>query len=182
MLLEVCCLRECVGSEHKLLAGNSKAFLRPELVFLQTCCHIQQAFIVDGDSVVSNVILAGVGEEIVVDDADVAIGLPDKLQRLIDVLHFVVVRVGNAVGRNETVDAEGTIVGLVAKVATVGEILHTILLLENALIHPVPNGSATDGGVIIDHVPVLLEVAHRVTHRMGVFTHHEGTVGNLFCF
>ena len=108
-------MREGVGREHKLLAGNSKAFLRPEFVFFQTGCHIQQAFTVDGDGVVSDVILAGGGEAVMVDDADIAVGFPDKLQRLIDVLHLIVVGVGDAVRCNETIDAEGTIVGLVAK-------------------------------------------------------------------
>ena len=35
------------------------------------------------------------------------------------------------------------------------------------------------GGVGIDNIPVFLEVTHRVTHSMGIFAHHKGTVGNL---
>ena len=54
-----------------------------------------------------------------VDDADGAIGLSDKLQGLIDVLHLVVVRMWRTVRRNQSIDAEWSVVRLVAKVATV---------------------------------------------------------------
>ena len=54
-----------------------------------------------------------------VDDADSAVGLANELQGLVHMLHLIVVRMRRAVGRNESVDAECAVVGLVAEVATV---------------------------------------------------------------
>ena len=77
--------------------------------------------------VVGDVVFTRVGEAVVVDDADL-VTLFHELQRLIDVLHFVVMRMRLAVGSNQTIKAEGSIVGLVAKITTIKEIpLHTPL-------------------------------------------------------
>ena len=48
-----------------------------------------------------------------------------------------------------------------------------------ALIHPVPDGSTHDAGVGIDHIPVLLQIATGITHRMGIFAHHKGFVADF---
>ena len=63
-------------------------------------------------------IFFNVGEEVAVDDANGGI-FPYELQRLVNVLHLVVVGMGLAVRRNQTVDAERAIVRLVTKIATV---------------------------------------------------------------
>ena len=49
-----------------------------------------------------------------------------------------------------------------------------------SLVHPIPNGSTTDAGVGIDDIPVLLQVAHRIAHGVGIFAHHEGLVLHRF--
>ena len=65
-----------------------------------------------------------------------------------------------AVRRNEAVDVEVPVVGLVSKVTTVCPTLYTIIFLDKPLVHPVPDDGTSDAGVGIDDIPVLLKVAH----------------------
>ena len=111
--------RKYIRRKNELFAGNDKAFLSPRLVLLQTGCDIQQALAVDSDGIAGDVVLAGIGKAVVVDDTDI-IAIEHKLQRLIHMLHLIIVGMGLAVGSNQTVDAERTIVRLVAKVASIG--------------------------------------------------------------
>ena len=93
-------------------------------------------------------------------------------------LHFIVVRMRLAVWRQQSVDAEGVEVGLVAVVAAIGEEFHSVLLLDKSLVHPVPDGGAGDAGVGIDHIPVFLQVAHGVAHGMGILACYQ----RFLCF
>ena len=99
-----------------------------------------------------------------------------------------------AVGCQKPVEAEGAIVGLVTEVATVcPELVRlqrqlggwsqwtSIYGLCDALIHPIPDGCSADAGIVVDDIPILLEVAHRVAHGMSIFAHHEGAVGHFLC-
>ncbi len=63
-------------------------------------------------------IFVDAGKEIAVDNAD-AVTFLHELQRLIDVLHLIVVRMRLAVRRNQSVDAERAVIRFVAKVASV---------------------------------------------------------------
>ena len=126
-----------------------------------------------------------------VDDADSPLGLPDKLQRLIHVLHLVVMRMRRAVRCHQSVDAERPVVRLVAEVATIKESPPYgprggfITMRQNtcvplggrkggqSLVHPVPDGGTGDAAVVIDDVPVLLQITHRVTHGVGIFAGNE---------
>ena len=77
--------------------------------------------------IVGDVVFTRVGEAVVVDDADL-VTLFHELQRLIDVLYLVVMRMRLAVGSNQAIEAEGSVVGLVAKITTIKEIpLHAPL-------------------------------------------------------
>ena len=116
-------------------------------------------------------IFVDISEAVAVDDAD-GITFFNELQRLIDVLHLVIMRMGRAIRGHESVDAEWSVVRLIAKVSAIG----IIAVALEALIHPVPDGSATDTAVGIDHIPVLLQIAHRVTHGMSIFAHHKRLV------
>ena len=89
---------------------------------------------------------------------------------LIDLLHFVVLCFGAEVGAHDTVHAEHTVVGFVAEVAAVAPVglSRFAVVVDNGLVHPVPDG-ATDEMVRAFHgLPVVHEVAHGVTHRVGV--------------
>ena len=145
-----------------------------------------------GKQFIGVVILVEIGEEVAVDEPDAALVTVEcKRDGLIDVLHLIIVRVGSAVGCQKPVEAEGAIVRLVAKVTAV---CPKLVLLQrqigrwsqrtsvdglcNALIHPVPDGCSADAGVVVDDIPILLEVAHRIAHGMSIFTHHEGAVSH----
>ena len=47
------------------------------------------------------------------------------------------------------------------------------------MVHPVPDGGTGDTAVGVDHIPILLEVAHRVAHGVGIFTGDERFFGFL---
>jgi hypothetical protein len=86
------------------------------------------------------------GEGIAVDDADEGIALLHELDGLIDVLRLVVMGMERAVGGDETVDAEWSVVGLVAKVAAIEVIdlmtIYYLTIYVKTLVHPVPDGGA----------------------------------------
>ena len=99
---------------------------------------------------------------------------------------------GSAIGSEEAIEAEWSIVGFVTKVTTIRPELVSLFLqfgrraqrrtvnrLCNALIHPVPHGGSTNAAVGIDDIPIFLQVANGVTHCMGILTHHKGFVGHF---
>ena len=168
-------LGEGIGREHELLARHGESFLRPGFVLLQAGGDVQQALSVDGNGIPRDLIFVDVRETVVVDHADV-IPVPDELQGLIDIPHLVVVGMRRPVGRQQPVDAERPVGGLVAEIAAVSPVFDAVLLLQQPLVHPVPDGGAADGRIGIDDVPILLQVAHRIAHGVGIFAHDEGTV------
>ena len=141
----------------------------------QTGIDIQHRFVVVFNRIAGNLIFAGVGEVVAVDNADGAVSFTDELQRLIDILHFVVVRMWLTVWGNQSVDAEWPVIGFISKIAAIG----VIAVALQSLVHPVPDGGTTDAGVSIDDIPVLLQVAAGVSHGVGIFAHHERLVGDL---
>ena len=98
----------------------------------------------------------------------------DILQYL---LHFVDVRVRGAVGSNQAV---GTEVGVVddaykSHVAAKSPDVALVLVLDGKrLVHPVPNETALQLVVLVNQVPVVLEVTYTVTHGMGIFAENHG--------
>ena len=104
-----------------MFAGDRKTFRGPRLIFFQTGCDVQQLLAIYGDSVIGDVIFGGVGEAVVIDDAYQPVGVPDKLQGLIDMLHLVVMRMRPSVRCYKSVDTESSVVGPVAEVATIEE-------------------------------------------------------------
>ena len=80
-----------------------------------------------------------------------------------------------AIWKNQPVNAETAVVGLVAEIAAVGIPFLTLIRdLPDALVHPVPDETALQTRIGLDDVPVLFEVAGAVAHRMGIFGHDEG--------
>ena len=119
-------------------------------------------------------VFVDLGEEIAIDDADEGITLLQELQRLIDILYLVIMRMGLAIGGYQTIDTESIEVWLVAEITTIG----IIAVFKQSLIHPIPDGSTDNAGVGIDHIPILLQIATGVAHGMGILAHHEGFVGH----
>ena len=121
-------------------------------------------------------ILVDTGEIVSVDDPD-AVTLLYELQGLVHILHLVVVRMRCAVGCQQTIDAEGIEVRLVAIVATIRPKSLITFFLQESLVHPVPDGSTYNAAIGIDHIPVFLQITHRVTHGVGVFTGNHWFLG-----
>ncbi len=98
---------------------------------------------------------------------------------LVDLAHLEVVGVRRAVRRDEAVEQEVDVARrprrpVVAAVrperAPVGG------ARREPLVHPVPDEAALQLGMRIDHVPVVLQVADAVAHRVRVFAHDERPV------
>ena len=99
---------------------------------------------------------------------------PDWLQNLF-VFPQTGVRFGG--GADQAVETEVSVVGLVAKVAAIGEPFRPVIREPaNALIFPVPDKAALEARVLVDGVPIFFQVAGAVTHRMGIFTHDNRAV------
>ena len=98
----------------------------------------------------------------------------DILQYL---LHFVDVRVWGAVGSNQAV---GTEVGVVddaykSHVAAKSPDVALVLVLDGKrLVHPVPNETALQLVVLVNQVPVVLEVSYTVAHGMCILAKNHG--------
>ena len=119
---------------------------------------------------------------------------PFEVDRLIEILHFVIMRMRRAVGSNQSIQHEVSVVRLVTEVTSVCPKLVGLQLkrrrwtertaidrLGDALVHPVPNGSTHDAGVGIYHIPILLQIAHRIAHSMTVLTHDKWAVADSLC-
>jgi len=113
---------EDVGREHELLASQHKSLLSPGLVMAQTGSDIKKHLAIDAQRIVGDIILAGVGKAVTVDDRDSAISSTDEGQRLIDMLHLIIMRMRCAVGPHEAIDAEGAIVGTIAEISSIKEL------------------------------------------------------------
>ena len=90
---------------------------------------------------------------------------------LVDLLHLVVLRFRRQVGVHHTVEAEGAVVGLVAEVTAIGDeaVARLFVIVVDAVVNPLPDGTATEEVGRLDSVPVVHKVARGVTHRVAVF-------------
>ena len=81
-------------------------------------------------------------------------------------------------GEEDTVHTEHTAVGLVAEVASVGQVAVARLrvVVVERLVHPVPDGGSAEEVGRLDSFPVVDEVAHGITHRVSVFRYVEGVL------
>ena len=113
---------------------------------------------------------------------------------LVNLLHFKILSLRREIWAHHTVHTEHSVVGLIAKVATIRPVVgcrgktfdsilavHLILRvlhLIHSLVHPVPNGATHHIIGAFDSIPIVLEIAHGVTHRMGIL----GDVERIFGF
>ena len=96
---------------------------------------------------------------------------------LIVIAYLVGMGIQSAVRSDDTIAVEVIIRGrILAIVAAIGKDGATRdgTLVAHTLVHEVPNVAALVLGILADDVPVLLETAHGVTHRVGVFTLNQG--------
>ena len=88
------------------------------------------------------------------------------------------VRADHAIGAERVVVAHA--VG-VPEVATHSKPIHVFVVVvdDETLIHPVPDAAALQLLVGLNHVPIVLQAAHAVAHRVAVFHHDEGTMHGI---
>ena len=118
-------------------------------------------------------------EEVLVADPQGKRG--DRSKRRPDVLvlitYFVGMRMQAAVGSDDTVAVKRTVRGVIfIEVAAKDEDMVGAALLRRPaqrLVLEVPDAAALERRILPDQVPVLLEVADGIPHRMGVFTLDE---------
>ena len=105
-----------------------------------------------------------------------------EADKLVNLLHLGQLGRPGAVGGHKAVVHEVALVR--AGVVVARHVLLVALFGERAggdvgrvvdgLVHEVPHATADAVGRLLDDVPILLQVAHGVTHGVGVFTHEEG--------
>ena len=98
------------------------------------------------------------------------------------VANLVGVAVPGSVGRDESVVVERRVTRILAVVVTAEseDVVCAVFLrvgrFVESLVHEIPDASALKGRGLADQIPVLLESSHRVSHRVGIFTHYERAV------
>ena len=104
--------------------------------------------------------------------------LGGKLDGLIHLLHLGGVMMRPPVAADHAVGAESVVVAHpvgMAEVAANGKPIHILVFIvdDKALVHPVPDAAALQLPVGFNHVPIVLQSAHAVAHRVAVFHHDE---------
>ena len=92
---------------------------------------------------------------------------------LIGVFHLVGARMRIAERVEPSVAVEVVVVGLVPEVAAVSKPLALFVRLPDRLVHEVPDEAALEGRILLREVPVLLDAAVGVAHRVRVLAEHE---------
>ena len=88
---------------------------------------------------------------------------------LIQLLNFVILGGDPPITEQQSVAAEMAVVGLVPKIAAVGQVFPSLVVLgENALIHPVPHKAALQTGIFIPQGGIFVRRTTRIAHGVGV--------------
>src|SRR5690554_5831066 len=78
-------------------------------------------------------------------------------------------RMRNPIRAQQPIATKISIVGRVAKVTAIGiENLTISRLLANPLVHPIPDKAALQSWIGGDGIPILLQVARAVAHRVSI--------------
>ena len=94
---------------------------------------------------------------------------------LIHFLYLVVLWLGTEVGEHDAIHAEHAVIGPVSVVASVAQISFPIRGIGiDSLVHPVPDGTSAQEVAAFDGIPVVHQVAQRVTHGMSILRDVEG--------
>ena len=112
---------------------------------------------------------------------------------LVNLLHFKILSLRREIWAHHTIHTEHSVVGLIAEVATIrpvvgcrGKTVDSILAVHlilrvlhliHSLVHPVPNGATHHIIGAFDSIPIVLEIAHGVTHRVGILGDMERIFG-----
>ena len=86
---------------------------------------------------------------------------------------------------DHTIGAEGIIITYpvgMTEVTSNRQPVHIFLVVVNdeTLIDPVPDAASLQLLISFNHIPIVLQAAHTVSHGMAVFHHDEGATSNFF--
>ena len=98
---------------------------------------------------------------------------------LVDTLDLPESWLHTAVGKHEPIEIEVAARWHTTRpiVAAVGPVRRAVpVVLDETLINPVPDKTTGEDVVIVNHVPVLAEIARAVAHRVRVFDQYKGTI------
>ncbi|CZW78027.1 Uncharacterised protein [Enterobacter hormaechei] len=99
-----------------------------------------------------------------------------KGKELLGTLCLVKGGMRGAIGKHQPVEAELTIVGLIAKIAAVGPECRAVFrFFCQRLIDPVPDKAALQPGMAAECLPVAGKAAKAVTHRVGILAQDQRT-------
>ena len=172
----------CAGSQRRTGIRNRElGFLaRGKVQRRQNAFFEDSAVLADAPT---DTVTVQVSEEMLVANAHLARGEVRWGDRhvLVDLLYFPHFGRDGAVGEHQAVHTEVLVVGLVVEVSSIGPEPcprpvfggFFIGVFENAVIGPFPDASANQPLMTLYGVPVFLEIADGVPHRMGVFAHDE---------
>ena len=109
---------------------------------------------------------------------------PADFDGLLHVFGLKHVGVRGSVGKQQAVHAEIPAVGGVAKIAAIGKKRCAIRrFFDQRLVHPIPDKPSlqTWVGGVAERIPVLVEVAQRIAHGVGIFAENDGPGGVHGC-
>ena len=117
-----------------------------------------------------NLIVLQTGEVVLVEDLNgIVVKVSLNAYILIHLLDLKILWLRSEIRQDNTIHAEHAIVRPFAVVTAIAHKARTIRSISpNRLIHPVPDSAATEEVRTLDSVPIVLEVAHRVTHGVSI--------------
>ncbi|MNP43250.1 hypothetical protein D3C76_1370560 [compost metagenome] len=99
-----------------------------------------------------------------------------KSEKLLRALGLIQGRMRRAVGEDQPVQTELSVVRFIAKIAAVGpEGVALFVMLSQGLVHPVPHKTTLQARMFAESVPVFSESAKAVAHRVGIFAEDQRT-------
>ena len=89
-----------------------------------------------------------------------------------EIFHFIALRIRHSIRAYQTIGTE-VIIGCIIRVEiTTISIIHItfVIILTYTLIHKIPYKTSLELRIFTNHIPIMFETSHRITHRMSIFT------------
>ena len=94
---------------------------------------------------------------------------------LVYLFHFIILRFRFQIAEYDTVHNELTVVRSIAEITAISQVAFTgfLVIVVHRLVYPVPDTAALEDRIFLDDVPVVLQIAHTITHRVSIFRNVE---------
>ena len=103
---------------------------------------------------------------------------------LIDFLHFIILWFRFKISKYNTIHYKLTVIGDISEISSIGQITLTgfLVIIIHRLIHPIPNGTATEEISRFDSFPVVDQISTGIPHGMGIFRDMERIFNIIISF